>query len=690
MPKENYNPKNESNKQLTDSHRIFHAWIATLRKNKENKIGGWNVERIWNAHKLLVNEMIRRNINHNQVDPFLDAEKMPRVKLCESLNPRLADIHGGLESFVLIPEFVSVVGGVAEGREDTEDIDLVIKSANRNLEIETKIAEQPAFKKIFPSLHIIYDRLGSHGKHTTAYDLVLVKRRQPTIQEPAYSFPLFGAAPQKAKLPGSHEGIIAYLHREDSQAKMMTEDGEEIHEFPQIRIEACQMIKPTTFVLAGYLGSDGKYGVKDIFRWNSTELVESSEIDRQFFLDKFQWTENIHRLNERVEMEFEEKIQPLKPFLPLKTKSGYGEFEFNSIDDLIRFWAKGDYLKSGVAAEVKFDGFRFIISKKGKEIRIFTEDKKRDRSENLVGIAGDVKSIPADEVILDAEIVEYEDGRPRPRHESMKIIASKEKLTGEIRANVFDCLWYNGTQLTEKPWSQRQEYLKKAIPKDTKYLNRVDPIIAHTEEELRKAAKKVATAEGSEGGMFKVTDKPYALGGRTPFWAKWKRVKEVTVKVIGFRRKIVSGKPTDTFLYRGAFLKNDKLEPLYSQHILGPKDMQEESEWEMGLGFKRGKAGDYGYAETYGSGIKASIGDLITVLPIHILKFKGKDGKERYSHMFPRVRNLETAKTKPDSLEDIENIVALGMGSAKMKLEDFLFNLTEDMFPLTIEEVNNG
>ena len=329
---------------------------------------------------------------------------------------------------------------------------------------------------------------------------------------------------------------------------------------------------------------------------------------------------------------------------------GYGEFEFNSIDDLIRFWARGDYLESGIAVEVKFDGYRHVIHKKGKEIRIFTEDKKRDRAENLVGIAGDIKNLSPEEIILDAEIVEYENGHPKPRHESMKIIASKEKLFGEIRANVFDCLWFNGNSLVDKPWSERQEFLKKAIPKDTKFLNRVNPIIVHSEKELRDAAAKVSKVEGSEGGMFKVIDKPYSLSGRTPFWAKWKRIKEITLKVIGIRRKVVAGKPVDTFLYRGAFLKHGRLEPMWSQHILGPKDMQEESEWEMGLGFKRGRPGDYNYAETYGSNVKAKIGELITVMPIHILKFKDKAGNERFAWMFPRVRNLETAKDKPDDL----------------------------------------
>jgi len=687
VPHKPYNPKAENNKQLADSHRIFHSWIANLRKSKKDKYGSYTIEDIWNMHRLGKEEMQRRRINHNKVDPFLDAEKMPTVKLSESVNPKLAQIHGGLDSFVLIPDFVCVVGGTAEGREDTEDIDVVIKSANRNTEIESRIAEQPAFKKIFPSLHIIYDKSGSHGLHAAAYDLVLVKREQPTIQQPEYSFPLFGAAPEKARLPGDSTGLTAYLHRDGDECKTMTADGEEIPEFPQVRTEALKIEKPMTFILAGYLDSDGKFAVRDIFRWNSTELVESSEIDRQFFLDKFLWTENIYRFPQHIEMEFEEKIQLMKPFQPLKTRSGYGEFEFNKLDELINKWAVL-YFKSNkaIAVQPKFDGHRITWNKSGSEVKGFTEDKKRNRAPNLPEISEEIRKLAPKELILDTEVIlKDEDGKFLPRHKGMAIVAAKGEVRNAV-AFVHDCLWYD-KPINELPYSERMDMLKKAIPKDTEWLKVSPTWYVKNDKELRDAAAKASKFPTSEGGMFKVADSPYTLSGRTPFWAKWKMIKELTVKVIGIRRKVVSGKPTDTFLYRGAFLKDKSLEPFYSQHILGPKDMQEESEWEMGLGFKRGRPGDQAYAETYGSNVKAKIGDLLTVLPIHILKFQGKDGKERFAWMFPRVRNVETAKDKPDSLEDVEGIVAMSEGSAKMKLEDFLINLTEDMFPITIEEV---
>jgi hypothetical protein len=214
-------------------------------------------------------------------------------------------------------------------------------------------------------------------------------------------------------------------------------------------------------------------------------------------------------------------------------------------------------------------------------------------------------------------------------------------------------------------------------------------MIAHTEMELRSTVRKAAKTQGSEGAMLKVLNSPYPLNGRTPFWAKLKFVKEITIKVIGIRRKRAAGgaESAGTFLYRGAYLnKDNKLEALYSQHTMGPVDMKEENEWQMGMGFKNAVPGDYGYAETYASNVAAKLGDLITIAPIHILKFKGKDGKERYATMFPRMRNLETAKIKPDTQEQLDKLAALGEGSSKMSLEEVLDKIKPGDFPITIKE----
>ncbi|GAH16862.1 unnamed protein product, partial [marine sediment metagenome] len=164
----------------------------------------------------------------------------------------------------------------------------------------------------------------------------------------------------------------------------------------------------------------------------------------------------------------------------------YSEYEFNSIDALIENWAKGDYLTAGLAIEEKYDGFRMVLHNDDGQTKMYTEDKKRDRSESLVGIESELRKFP--DCILDSEVVAYDEaGKALPRHESTRIIAAKGEVTGNIKANVFDCLYYEGKSLVEKPWNERQAILKKVLPKDTKYLHRVIPIIAHSAEQLKNA-----------------------------------------------------------------------------------------------------------------------------------------------------------------------------------------------------------
>ncbi len=305
--------------------------------------------------------------------------------------------------------------------------------------------------------------------------------------------------------------------------------------------------------------------------------------------------------------------------------------------------------------------FRIVIHRKGNQVKIFTEDKRRDIASNLPGIVEDMKKLYPNELIFDTETVWHDqNGIPLPRHKMMAIIAGKKPLTGEdIRANVFDILYYKGIgSLANMPWSERQTYLRKVLGQDTPHIKRVVPIIAKTDSELRTAIQKTSKQIGSEGSMLKRTNSIYSLSGYTKEWCKLKIILEITLKVIGIRQKRLKGKPINTFLYRGAFLNEEgKLQPMESQHILAPADMQEESEWDMGAGFARRKPSEYGYGETYGTSNQAKIGDFITVAPIHILEFKGRDDKNHWAWMFPRFRNIEPDITKPASVTGLRKLI---------------------------------
>ena len=212
----------------------------------------------------------------------------------------------GLKTFVVIPGFVTLVGSAVEGQNLISDFDFVIKLKKPNLAIEDKIFTQDSVKVLRDKAHIIYDPAGSHGEHIDIYDLVAVKRQTFEKVIPDYIFPLFAAAPPEAMLEDIGLGEAVYIHRQETEAKLLTPEGQSIEMYPDILAEARGMVKPKTFILAGYLNPEGIIQVMDCFRWGSTELIKSSEMDRQYFLDKFSWTAHIQKFMPELEMGFPE------------------------------------------------------------------------------------------------------------------------------------------------------------------------------------------------------------------------------------------------------------------------------------------------------------------------------------------------------------------------------------------------
>lgn len=166
-----------------------------------------------------------------------------------------------------------------------------------------------------------------------------------------------------------------------------------------------------------------------------------------------------------------------------------------------------------IAAEAKYDGIRLVLERDGSRVWIFTEDKKRDRAKFLPGVVKEMKKLPCTSVILDSETVIWAGGAPIPRHEMIKIVVSKTPLVEEeIHCNIFDCLYYNGKDLTDLPWKERQKYLKKVLPKDLKYLKRVVPCIITDRRSFDNCIRRASKAAGSEGAMLKSTESKYVTG----------------------------------------------------------------------------------------------------------------------------------------------------------------------------------
>jgi len=407
---------------------------------------------------------------------------------------------------------------------------------------------------------------------------------------------------------------------------------------------------------------------------------------------------------EELPDEAEFKIKLMKPFTPLKTATGYHISEFFSREPLWTLWAQPHIEMSGsVLVEPKYDGIRFVIHKDGNDVAIFTEDAKRDRAKIFPEIVEEVRALPVKQTILDCEFVWWKEGAPITRQKMMHFVVGKEPLRGEdIHVNVFGILWNDDGSLQMKTEIERKRALEKILPKPLKFLK---PTVYQVVKNRKDFDEAISWAEGfigSEGAMLK-DPQAFYIKERTADWAKLKSVREIKVQSIG-RRKIPAARPagekwtrqealknlpmlmkkSDTFVFRVAFLGEKKeLIPFEARKKLTPKDLridwdEERQEWigtedlqvwEMGLGFENRKLGEYAYANTYASAILPypKIGDILTVAPIALERWLGDDDKEHYSWMFPIVRDLDLARTKPDDKAFVDSIVALTAAKFKAK-----------------------
>jgi len=381
------------------------------------------------------------------------------------------------------------------------------------------------------------------------------------------------------------------------------------------------------------------------------------------------------------------KFELMKPFHPIKSKAGYhkNEFTVGEEEELWATWAKGNT----IVVEPKYDGIRMVIHRDGDNVKIFTEDKLRERQQVLPQVVDAVKQyVKSDKVILDAEFVLYENNKPQPREEMLELVVGKEPIKQDLRVFAHDCV-YDGEPINEQGYLDRIKHAHEII-KDNNILIPSVYWVADNKEAFMEALKKAYEFEGSEGSMLKYADSKYMPGaGRTVDWAKIKKTVEYAGQIIGISKK---AKPFDkkpkrsltgqeavetykklqegsnAYRFRVAVLRNGKLIPMESkvkvaesmQQLKWNADLEEPKWqglddpeiWEIDEQFPPREVGDYSYATTYVKAFKdykPKLGDIITVAPVRIDVFDGN----HYSHMFPRVKEVKPERDKPDNIEDI-------------------------------------
>ena len=180
------------------------------------------------------------------------------------------------------------------------------------------------------------------------------------------------------------------------------------------------------------------------------------------------------------------------------------------------------------AIEYKYDGFRLLIHKKGKDIALFTRSLEKVTKQFPEVVDYVLKYVKGDSFILDSEAVgfdrktkeykPFQDISQRIRRKySIEVL--RNKLPVEV--NVFDILHYHGKSLIDEPFSKRTELIKKIITNSPYKLIHAKQIITGNEKKAEEFYKK-ALKDNQEGVMMKNLDALYKPGRRVGNMVKMK------------------------------------------------------------------------------------------------------------------------------------------------------------------------
>jgi bifunctional non-homologous end joining protein LigD len=180
---------------------------------------------------------------------------------------------------------------------------------------------------------------------------------------------------------------------------------------------------------------------------------------------------------------------------------------------------EGDWLY-----EVKLDGDRALAFKDGKEVRLISRNNKPF---NYFQLLDALKSLPADRVILDGEIVAL-DEKGRSSFQLLQVFKSSEQRVPLVYY-VFDLLFLEGKDLRKEPLSAKRKLLAEVLKKAPPSIRISEGLHGSAADLLR-----VAQEFGLEGLVAKRPSSVYESGRRTGAWVKVKLTRSQEFVIGGY------------------------------------------------------------------------------------------------------------------------------------------------------------
>lgn len=175
--------------------------------------------------------------------------------------------------------------------------------------------------------------------------------------------------------------------------------------------------------------------------------------------------------------------------------------------------------------EVKYDGYRILAAKAGREVKLRTRNGN-DYTDRFAAIASAVRAVGAREAVIDGEACVV-DADGRPSLGALQRFLSGER-SGSLAYAVFDLLWLDGRDLRELPIEQRRELLEALVASAPAPISLSRSIEGDLVDILR-----IAKSSGLEGIVAKRKGSRY-VAGHTAAWLKLKFQRRQDCAICGY------------------------------------------------------------------------------------------------------------------------------------------------------------
>ncbi len=311
-------------------------------------------------------------------------------------------------------------------------------------------------------------------------------------------------------------------------------------------------------------------------------------------------------------------------------------------------WEIADHFGKEVYAEYKYDGVRAQVHKSGKEVKVYSR-RLEEITSSFPEVASSIAEVEGD-IILDGEIVAFQEGRPLPFQLLQRRLRRKEGFEeaskkAPVTFFAFDMLYRSGREMVGLPLSVRREGVREVI--EGRGAEAAESETVRTASDIQSAFRR-SRELGYEGLVVKDPASAYRMGKRGSGWVKLKEELDTVDAVIvaaeyghGKRAGVISDY---TFAVRdGGELKT--IGKAYS-------GLTDEEIAEMTKRLKEITLEDYGYRRR----VRPEI--VVEVAFDSVQKSTRHDSG--YALRFPRIKRIRTDKPagEADTIEKVAEIFA--------------------------------